>query len=52
MITRLTEQWKARVKTCHECPHLSAATMQCKECGCFVHAKAAVPGLHCPLEKW
>ncbi len=47
-----TEMWKKRIKTCHECPHLRESIMQCKECGCFVHAKAAVKHMTCPLGKW
>lgn len=41
-----------RIQTCEECPRLFRPTQQCKECGCFVKAKARLRTSQCPLGKW
>ena len=45
------KEWKRKIATCRECPHLRKSTMQCKLCGCFVDAKAAVTD-KCPANRW
>ena len=42
----------ARINICEECPRLFRPTQQCKECGCFVKAKARIKNASCPLSKW
>ena len=44
--------YEHRINICLDCPRLFSATMQCKECGCFLKAKAQLESAACPLEKW
>lgn len=53
------EIFHARIDTCHGCDRLFHETLQCKECGCSIHIKAAVlrdpftnSKIKCPLRKW
>jgi hypothetical protein len=46
------EQRQARLQACVECPSLFRPTYTCKECGCFVKVKSALPMFTCPLGKW
>lgn len=41
-----------RFDICKECPELSQNTKQCKQCGCFMKIKVAIPFMSCPLGKW
>lgn len=41
-----------RFKICEECPHFLKNTKRCAKCGCFLKLKTAVPGFHCPIDKW
>lgn len=43
---------KQRLDVCKSCPQLIRSTMQCKECGCFMHLKTRLIGAECPLAKW
>lgn len=40
-----------RFAICKECPML-LPTGNCRECGCFMHAKVKLPNAYCPLHKW
>lgn len=39
-----------RVLACKKCEKFTG--MRCRECGCFVHLKAALAVAECPLGKW
>ncbi len=43
-----------RIRTCQKCEDNQwfGRRLFCKHCGCFIPAKARVPGEKCPLEKW
>ena len=41
-----------RLNICKDCDRLFHPTMQCKECGCFMHLKTKLSNATCPLEKW
>lgn len=41
-----------RIDICLECPRLLKLTKQCKECGCFIKAKARLESSVCPIGKW
>jgi len=43
-----------RVRECQKCDrsYWVGKTLWCKECGCFIPAKARVEDEHCPLKKW
>jgi len=45
---------KARLLQCKNCDSRSGdgRLMRCKECGCFLEAKARLVGQTCPLGKW
>lgn len=46
------ETYEKRINICKECPRLIQSTKQCKECGCFMTAKARLDHSSCPLGKW
>ena len=46
------EEQRKRLEICHSCDRLIKLTTQCKECGCFMNAKTALPHAFCPLGKW
>lgn len=48
---KLTE-FKERIEICRKCEHLNPVLVQCKVCGCFLHAKARMEGQDCPKGKW
>ena len=41
-----------RLMICKDCPRLFKPTWSCKECGCFMKAKARIESQSCPLGKW
>ena len=41
-----------RMSICRECDQYLEGTKRCRDCGCFLPAKAAVISLHCPIGKW
>jgi predicted Zn-ribbon and HTH transcriptional regulator len=41
-----------RMATCLSCNRLIKATMQCKECGCFMFAKNKISHSDCPIGKF
>lgn len=43
---------KERMKICIECDRFDATLSQCRECGCFMKAKAKMPSAVCPINKW
>lgn len=43
---------ETRLAECEGCPALRRPIMQCRECGCFVQAKARLKNASCPLGKW
>lgn len=44
------EDIERRIKTCEACNQFTG--QRCRQCGCFVHAKAALAAQSCPLKKW
>ena len=51
-IQKLNKLHDDRIEICNSCEELMKGTMRCKKCGCFVHVKALVENMHCPLDKW
>jgi hypothetical protein len=45
------EEYKRRLSICEKCDKRNMLNM-CKECGCFIAAKAKLAMSSCPLEKW
>lgn len=41
-----------RIDICNSCEFLFTPTRNCKKCGCFVDAKAALAISDCPINKW
>lgn len=55
----VTENWnhrkeiaKKRLNICQNCSEYIFQTTQCKQCGCFMLAKAMFAFSECPLNKW
>ncbi len=46
------EVYKERMMTCKGCDKYHEFENRCKECGCYVPAKAKVILDSCPLNKW
>lgn len=46
------EVYNERTKICSECDHFDPEQNRCKECGCFIPAKAKMILDGCPLSKW
>lgn len=46
------EIYNERTKICSECDRFDPEQNRCKECGCFIPAKAKMILDSCPLEKW
>jgi hypothetical protein len=46
------ELFDKRFSICLDCPELINITKQCKKCGCFMNAKAALESAKCPIGKW
>lgn len=46
------ETYKERMMTCRGCDKYDEFENRCKECGCFLPAKAKVILDSCPLGKW
>lgn len=44
------EEYRERVETCHECPHLLKEAKQCGLCGCYIEQKASWQTAKCPDE--
>jgi len=41
-----------RLVICHACPEYIPLTSTCRDCGCFMVAKARLKNATCPLKKW
>lgn len=41
-----------RLDICKACDRFHASKKRCKECGCFMEAKANFRTAECPLKKW
>tara|TARA_R110000822_G_scaffold225562_2_gene358292 strand:+ start:210 stop:377 length:168 start_codon:yes stop_codon:yes gene_type:complete len=41
-----------RLAICNSCPELFKPTWTCKQCGCFMKAKARLDFTECPIGKW
>ncbi len=46
------EEKNKRLDICKACPELVKLTTTCKQCGCFMAAKAKLAEASCPLGKW
>ena len=51
-MTAMQDRIRGRLAVCKTCPEYIELTRQCRECGCFLPAKAAVSSMDCPLDKW
>jgi hypothetical protein len=45
-------EYKDRVSTCERCPRFDWESRQCRECSCFVDAKAYFRTSECPKHLW
>ena len=41
-----------RLEICRACDYVFKPTMQCKKCGCFLHAKTMLSNQRCDIGKW
>ncbi len=46
------EIYKQRIETCKGCDKYDELENRCRECGCYVPAKAKIILDSCPLSKW
>lgn len=44
--------YKERLSICKTCEYYIKSAHMCKECGCFMPAKAKIAKLRCPKDKW
>ena len=44
--------YKERLSICKTCEYYIKPAHMCKECGCFMPAKAKIAKLRCPKDKW
>ena len=44
--------YKERLSICKTCEFFIKSAHMCKECGCFMPAKAKIAKLRCPKDKW
>lgn len=54
-IYALPEEQMKRLKICDDCDRVSlpgSMARRCRECGCFIAAKARFLNQECPLGKW
>jgi ribosomal protein L32 len=53
MFKTVSEQVKQeRLDICKGCDEFSSALRSCKQCGCYMPAKAMFANSTCPLNKW
>lgn len=53
MFKTVSEEVKLqRIGICNSCNDFSKKLKTCKQCGCYMPAKAMFAGSSCPLEKW
>ena len=52
MIEPIKLMYNLRLDICKECPKFDSNHQQCILCGCYMKAKALIPGAKCPLSKW
>lgn len=53
MLKTVSEQVKQeRLTICKSCDRYSSALRTCKECGCYMPAKAMFAATNCPINKW
>lgn len=41
-----------RLKICNTCEFFKHESTKCGKCGCFMHYKAMLPYVECPVGKW
>ena len=46
------DKFKSRMDLCERCDLYNLHSKRCKECGCFMLAKAKFNGSSCPIGKW
>lgn len=46
------KEYNRRMAICGECPWFEKTFVRCKQCGCFLKAKARLEGQFCPIGKW
>ena len=44
--------FEERISICKSCEYCDISQKRCRECGCFIPAKARIVTESCPLEKW
>ena len=46
------DKFKSRMDLCERCDLYNLHSKRCKECGCFMLAKARFNASSCPIGKW
>lgn len=41
-----------RIGICHDCEEFNRSIKSCRQCGCYMPAKALFAEIECPLKKW
>ena len=44
--------YKERLSICKTCEFYIKSVRMCKDCGCFMPAKAKIANIRCPKDKW
>ena len=44
--------YKERLSICKTCELYVKSVRMCKDCGCFMPAKAKIANIRCPKDKW
>ena len=53
MLKTVSEEVKLnRMSICNECDNFNTIMKTCKQCGCYMPAKATFANSECPDEKW
>lgn len=47
-----TEDCDKRLAVCNDCDKFCKVELRCKQCGCYMKAKARISTATCPLNKW
>lgn len=45
-------EYNRRITICNQCPWFEKTLVRCKQCGCFLKAKARLQNQFCPIGKW
>jgi hypothetical protein len=53
MLKTVSEEVKlSRMTICNSCDDLNTTVKTCKQCGCYMPAKASFASASCPVGKW